>query len=68
MNRRSGSLLVLCLGAALDLAALPAVAGDHEKQWNRGCTDSKANSYDRARHNADYEAGAASVRRRTRLQ
>jgi hypothetical protein len=25
--------------------------------WDRGCADSRAHTYDRARHNADYEAG-----------
>jgi hypothetical protein len=39
------------------LSALPAATGNPDKQWNRGCADSKAKSYDRARHNADYEAG-----------
>ncbi|HQR70158.1 MAG TPA: hypothetical protein PLE54_06120 [Burkholderiaceae bacterium] len=57
MNRRSNSLIVLCLGAALGLAALPAVAGDKEKQWNRGCADAKAGTYDRAKHNEHYEKG-----------
>jgi len=57
MNRRSSHLLVLCLGAALGTATLPASAGDPDKQWNKGCADSKAKTYDRARHNADYEAG-----------
>jgi hypothetical protein len=57
MNRRSNSVFVLCLGAALGLAALPAVAGDHEKQWNRGCADAKAGTYDRAKHGEHYEKG-----------
>jgi hypothetical protein len=47
----------MCPGAALGLAALPAAASNPDKQWNKGCADAKAESYDRARHNADYEAG-----------
>ena len=57
MNRLSGSVLAMCLCAALGLAALPAAASNPDKQWNKGCADSKAKTYDRARHNADYEAG-----------
>jgi hypothetical protein len=58
MIRRPSSFLVLCLGAALGLAALPAAAGNnHEKQWNRGCADAKAGTYDRAKHNESYEKG-----------
>jgi hypothetical protein len=50
------------VGLASLLAVLPvltstAVASDANKQYNRGCADAKAGSYDRAHHNADYEKG-----------
>ena len=57
MNRRRCSVLVLCLGAALSLAALPAAAGDKDKNWKRGCADAKAGTYDRAKHGEAYEKG-----------
>ena len=34
-----------------------ATASGGNKQYNRGCADAKAGSYDRAHHNADYERG-----------
>jgi hypothetical protein len=57
MNRRSNSLIVLCLGAALGLAALPAAAGNPDKQWNKGCADAKAGTYDRSKKSDAYEKG-----------
>jgi hypothetical protein len=50
------------VGLASLLAILPAltstaVASNANKQYNRGCADAKAGSYDRAHHNADYEKG-----------
>jgi len=50
------------VGLASLLAVLPAltstaVASNANKQYNRGCADAKAGSYDRAHHNADYEKG-----------
>jgi hypothetical protein len=57
MNRRSSSLLVLFLGAALGLAALPAAAGNPDKQWNKGCADAKAGTYDRSKKSDAYEQG-----------
>jgi hypothetical protein len=50
----------VCLASLL--AVLPAltstaVASNANKQYNRGCADAKAGSYDRAHHNADYEKG-----------
>ena len=32
-------------------------AGNPYKQGNKGCSDAKAKTYDRVRHNAAYEAG-----------
>jgi hypothetical protein len=57
MKRTSGGLYALCLGAALTLAALPAAAGNPDKQWNRGCADAKAGTYDRSKHSDAYEKG-----------
>jgi hypothetical protein len=57
VNRRSSRLLVLCLGAALGLATLPAAAGNPDKQWNKGCADAKAGTYDRTKQNKAYEKG-----------
>ncbi len=48
MNLRHCSVLALCLGAALSLAALPAAAGEEDKNWKCGCADAKAGTYDRA--------------------
>jgi hypothetical protein len=50
------------VGLASLLAVLPAltstaVASNANTQYNRGCADAKAGSYDRAHHNADYEKG-----------
>lgn len=58
--RRStcGLSFALALGAALiGLVGLPAHANDKDKNWNRGCADAKAGSYDRARHGEAYEKG-----------
>ena len=56
-NRLSSHLTVLCLGAVLGLATLPAAAGNPDKQENTGCADFKSKSYDCARPNAEYRAG-----------
>jgi hypothetical protein len=50
------------VGLASLLAVLPAltstaVASNANTQYNRGCADAKAGSYDRAHHNAEYEKG-----------
>ena len=47
----------MCPGAALGLAALPAAASNPDKQWNKGCADAKAGSYDRAHPTDAYERG-----------
>ena len=60
MNRRSDSLLVLCLGAALGLATLPAAASNPDKQWNKGCADAKAGTYGRSKKSQAYEQGRQS--------
>jgi hypothetical protein len=51
------SFLALCLIASLGLAASPAFAGNPDKQWNKGCADAKAGTYDRSKHSQSYENG-----------
>jgi len=56
----SGPSFALTLGAALiglGLIGLPANADNKDKNWNRGCADAKAGSYDRAKHGDAYEKG-----------
>lgn len=59
-NRNGGFSLAATLGVAvlgLCLVSAPASADKKDKNWNRGCADAQAGTYDRANHNADYEAG-----------
>jgi hypothetical protein len=39
------------------VAALPAVAGIPDKQWNKGCADAKAGTYDLSKKSQAYEQG-----------
>lgn len=59
MLRITSSLIVAsALAGTLAFTALiPSVAVAGNGQYNRGCADAKAGSYDRAHHNADYEKG-----------
>ena len=51
------------MGIEPTLVVCCAPAGNPYKQGNKGCADSKAKTYDRARHNADYEAGCNACKR-----
>jgi hypothetical protein len=47
------------LTCSIFAAMNPALAqqAKHGPEWNRGCSDAKAGSYDRSRHSAEYETG-----------
>ena len=59
-SRLGGVSFAITLGAALIglcLVGQPASADNKDKNWNRGCADAKAGTYDRTKHGDAYEKG-----------
>jgi hypothetical protein len=57
---KNPALLSLCaviLTAAAMLAPCDAGASNKDKNWERGCADAKAGSYDRSKNSQAYEEG-----------
>lgn len=59
-NSSGGASFATILGVVLVgmcLTSLPANADNKDKNWNRGCADAKAGTYDRTKHGDAYEKG-----------
>ena len=59
-SRFGGASFAMALSVALVglcLTGQPANADNKDKNWNRGCADAKAGTYDRTKHGDAYEKG-----------